>query len=76
MTSTVHKFVVNVKPVTNPTQYTKLGKYKVRSQIRQLLGMSISCIHMKVKVELARRTDGREDECKATEGLPQTLNPP
>ena len=26
MKSTIHKWVVNVIPVTNPTQYTKLAK--------------------------------------------------
>ena len=26
MKSTIHKCIVNVTPVTNPTQYTKLGK--------------------------------------------------
>ena len=39
-----HKFVVNVTPVTNPDQYTKLGKQYVKSQSRLLLGSPISCI--------------------------------
>ena len=32
MKSTIHKYVVNVTPVTNPTQYTKLGKWMVKSK--------------------------------------------
>ena len=29
---TIHKWVWNVIPVTNPTQYTQLGKYKVKTK--------------------------------------------
>ena len=31
MKSTIHKWVVNVTPVTNPTQYTKSDKQKVQT---------------------------------------------
>ena len=44
MKSTIHKCIVNVTPVTNPTPYTKLVKQMVKSQIRLLLGISISRI--------------------------------
>ena len=44
MNLTLHKCVVNVIPVTNPTQYTKLVKEIVKNEIRLLLGIPISRI--------------------------------
>ena len=40
MKSAIHKCVVSFTPVTNPTQYTKLGKQMIRSKIRLLLELS------------------------------------
>ena len=40
--STIHKCVVNDIPVTNPTQYTKLAKSIVKTEIRPLLEIPIS----------------------------------
>ena len=39
MKSIIHKWVVNVIPVTGPTQYTKLGKEIVKTEIRLLSGI-------------------------------------
>ena len=44
MNFTIQKCVVNVIAVTNPTQYTKLGDYRVKSKNRLLLEVSISRI--------------------------------
>ena len=44
MKSTIHKCTVNVIPVTNPTQYTKLAKSIVKTEIRLLLGIPVSRI--------------------------------
>ena len=45
---TIHKCTVNVIPVTNPTQYTKLAKSIVKTDIRLLLGISISRIFERI----------------------------
>ena len=41
---TFEKYVVNGIPATNPTQYTNLGKYMVKSPNSLLFGVSISRI--------------------------------
>ena len=44
MKSTIHKCTVNDIPVTNPTQYTKIATQNVKTEIRLVLGISISRI--------------------------------